>query len=90
VVLRDPVAAVLPEDHPLAGREEIALADLAGRAVGLDAARSWPPWHRKYDEDFARAGFRARVVQRGSNPALGLLREVVHDVARTTDLTAAG
>ena len=29
---------------------------------------SWPPWHRKYDEDFARAGFTARVVQRGSTP----------------------
>jgi DNA-binding transcriptional LysR family regulator len=141
VVLREPVAAVLPSDHPLAGRSEIALAELAGEPWVLTPRASWPPWHAKYDEDFARAGFRARVAQRGTspqnllalvaagvgvtrlplsartlrdsgvafvplagdeaevvlawrpgtrNPALPLLRAVVHDVARTTDLTAAG
>jgi DNA-binding transcriptional LysR family regulator len=141
VVLREPVAAVLPADHPLADREEIALAELAGDPWVLTPRASWPLWHRKYDEDFARAGFEARVVQRGTspqnllalvaagvgvtrlplsarslrdsgvafvplagdeaevvlawrpgarNPALPLLREVLHDVARTTDLTAAG
>jgi DNA-binding transcriptional LysR family regulator len=141
VVLREPVAAVLPADHPLADREEIALAELAGDPWVLTPRASWPLWHRKYDEDFARAGFEARVVQRGTspqnllalvaagvgvtrlplsarslrdsgvafvplagdeaeivlawrlgarNPALPLRREVVHDVARTTDLTAAG
>jgi hypothetical protein len=26
------------------------------------------PWHRQYDEDFARAGYRPRVVQRGTSP----------------------
>jgi DNA-binding transcriptional LysR family regulator len=141
VVLREPVAAVLPDDHPLAGRDEITLAELAGEPWVLTPRASWPPWHAKYDEEFARAGFQARVVQRGtspqnllalvaagvgvtrlplssrslrdsgvafvplagdeaevvlawrpgaSNPALPLLRAVVHDVARTTDLTAAG
>jgi DNA-binding transcriptional LysR family regulator len=141
VVLREPVAAVLPSDHPLAGRSEIALAELADEPWVLTPRASWPPWHAKYDEDFARAGFRARVAQRGTspqnllalvaagvgvtrlplsartlrdsgvafvplagdeaavvlawrpgarNPALPLLRAVVHDVARTTDLTAAG
>jgi DNA-binding transcriptional LysR family regulator len=141
VVLREPVAAVLPEDHPLAGRSEIALAELAAEPWVLTPRASWPPWHRKYDEDFARAGFRPRVVQRGTspqnllalvaagvgvtrlplsarslrdggvafvplagdeaevvlatrpgaaNPALPTLRAVVRDVARTTDLTAAG
>jgi DNA-binding transcriptional LysR family regulator len=141
VVLREPVAAVLPEDHPLAGRSEIALAELAAEPWVLTPRASWPPWHRKYDEDFARAGFRPRVVQRGTSPqnllalvaagvgvtrlplaarslrdggvafvplagdeaevvlatrpgaagpALPTLRAVVRDVARTTDLTAAG
>jgi DNA-binding transcriptional LysR family regulator len=141
VVLREPVAAVLPEEHPLAGRTEIELADLADDPWVLTPRASWPPWHRKYDEDFARAGFRPRVVQRGtspqnllalvaagvgvtrlplsarslrdsgvafvplagdeaevvlawrpgsSNPGLALLRAVVRELARTTDLTAAG
>jgi DNA-binding transcriptional LysR family regulator len=68
VVLREPVAAVLPEEHRLAGRSEIALAELADEPWVLTPRASWPPWHRKYDEDFARAGFRARVVQRGTSP----------------------
>jgi DNA-binding transcriptional LysR family regulator len=141
VVLREPVAAVLPEGHPLAGRSEITLSDLAGDPWVLTPRASWPPWHRKYDEDFARAGFRPHIAQRGtspqnllalvaagvgvtrlplsarslrdsgvafvplagdeaevvlvwrpgaSNPALPAFREVVRQLARTTDLTAAG
>ena len=141
VVLREPVAAVLPEGHPLAARDEIGLSELADDPWVLTPRASWPPWHRKYDEDFARAGFRPRVAQRGTspqnllalvaagvgvtrlplsarslrdsgvafvplvgdeaevvlawrpdagNPALPALREVVHEVARTTDLAAAG
>jgi len=117
------------------------LADLADDPWVLTPRASWPPWHRKYDEDFARAGFRPRVVQRGtspqnllalvaagvgvtrlplsarslrdsgvafvplagdeaevvlawrpgsSNPGLALLRAGVRELARTTDLTAAG
>jgi DNA-binding transcriptional LysR family regulator len=67
-VLREPVAAVLPEGHPLAARATLRLAELAGEPWVLTPRDSWPPWHRKYDEDFARAGFTARVVQRGSTP----------------------
>jgi DNA-binding transcriptional LysR family regulator len=141
VVLREPVAAVLPEGHPLADRAELTLADLADEPWVLTPRASWPPWHRSYDEDFARAGYRPRVVQRGTtpqgllalvaagvgvtrltlssrslrdsgvafvplagddayvvlvwradalNPALPALREVVHEVARTIDVAAAG
>ena len=141
VVLREPVAAVLPEGHRLAGRAELTLADLADEPWVLTPRSSWPPWHRQFDEDFARAGFRPRVVQRGTtpqgllalvaagvgvtrltlssrslrdggvafvplageeavvvlawredapNPVLPALREVVHEVARTIDLEAAG
>lgn len=67
-MLREPVAAVLPEGHPLAGRSQIALAELANEPWVLTPRTSWPPWHRKYDEDFARAGYRPRVVQRGTSP----------------------
>ncbi len=141
VVLREPVAAVLPEGHPLAERAELTLADLADEPWVLTPRASWPPWHRLYDEDFARAGYRPRVVQRGTtpqgllalvaagvgvtrltlssrtlrdggvafvplageearvvlvwredapNPALPALSEIVHEVARTIDLAAAG
>jgi DNA-binding transcriptional LysR family regulator len=141
IVLREPVAAVLPEGHRLAGRAELTLADLADEPWVLTPRSSWPPWHRQFDEDFARAGFRPRVVQRGTtpqgllalvaagvgvtrlmlssrslrdggvvfvplagdeacvvlvwredapNPVLPAFREVVHEVARTIDVAAAG
>ncbi|EIV94936.1 LysR substrate-binding domain-containing protein [Frankia sp. QA3] len=141
VILREPVAAVLPEGHPLAERATLTLAELADESWVLTPRSSWPPWHRKYDADFARAGYRPRVVQRGTgpqsllalvaagvgvtrlplsarslrdsgvafvplvddeadvvlvwradaaSPALPLLREIVREVARTTDLTAGG
>ena len=67
-LLDEPVAAVLPEGHPLAGRDEIALAELADESWLLTARSSWPPWHREYDRAFARAGFVPRVVQRGTSP----------------------
>ena len=68
VVLTEPVAAVLPAGHPLAGREELELAELADEPWVLTARSTWPPWHRLYDEVFARAGFAPRVVQRGTSP----------------------
>ena len=67
-LLDEPVAAVLPEGHPLAGRDEIALAELADESWLLTARSSWPPWHREYDRAFARAGYVPRVVQRGTSP----------------------
>jgi DNA-binding transcriptional LysR family regulator len=68
VVLTEPVAAALPAGHPLAGREQLELAELAEESWVLTARASWPPWHRLYDEVFARAGFAPRVVQRGTSP----------------------
>jgi DNA-binding transcriptional LysR family regulator len=82
VVLREPVAAVLPEDHPLAARDELTLAELADEPWVLTPRASWPPWHRRYDEDFARAGYRPRVVQRGTTPQ-GLLALVAAGVGVT-------
>jgi DNA-binding transcriptional LysR family regulator len=68
VVLSEPVAAVLPAGHPLADRRELELAELADEPWVLTARNSWPPWHRLYDETFARAGFAPRVVRRGTSP----------------------
>jgi DNA-binding transcriptional LysR family regulator len=67
VMLTEPVAAVLPAGHPLAGAESLELADLSAEAWVLTPRSSWEPWHRKYDGDFASAGFAPRVVQRGTS-----------------------
>jgi DNA-binding transcriptional LysR family regulator len=64
----EPVAAVLPAGHPLSTRAELTLADLADEDWVLTPRSSWPPWHRTYDADFAAAGYRPRVVQRGTTP----------------------
>ncbi|MFI7039141.1 LysR family transcriptional regulator [Microbispora rosea] len=74
-LVAEPVCAVLPAGHPLAGRPELRLADLAGEPWVLTPRGSWEPWHRKYDEDFRAAGFEPRVVQRadGVPSLLGLV-----------------
>lgn len=71
----EPVCAVLPAGHPLADRAQLHLADLAGEDWVLTPRESWPPWHEKYDRDFAAAGFTPRVVQRtgGVSNLLGLV-----------------
>ncbi|MEU7872781.1 LysR family transcriptional regulator [Dactylosporangium sp. NPDC049140] len=63
---REPVCAVLPASHRLAGRAAVALAELAGEPWVLTPRSSWPPWHDKYDRDFSAAGFRPDVVQRAA------------------------
>jgi DNA-binding transcriptional LysR family regulator len=82
VVYREPIAAALPEGHRLASRAELALADLADEPWVLTPRASWPPWHAKYDADFAQAGFQPRVVKRGTTPQ-GLLALVAAGVGVT-------
>ncbi|MEU4220641.1 LysR family transcriptional regulator [Actinoplanes sp. NPDC026623] len=74
-VTMEPVCAVVPADHPLATRAALHLADLADEDWVLTPRGSWPPWHEKYDRDFAAAGFHPRVVQRAGSVAnlLGLV-----------------
>ncbi|AGZ45787.1 LysR family transcriptional regulator [Actinoplanes friuliensis DSM 7358] len=62
----EPVCAVLPVAHRLAGRDEIQLAELADDPWVLTPRTSWPPWHAKYDRDFAMAGFSPQVAQRAA------------------------
>ncbi|GAA2864775.1 LysR family transcriptional regulator [Actinoplanes cyaneus] len=66
VLAVEPVCAVLPAGHPLAGRDVIHLSDLGTENWVLTPRDSWPPWHAKYDRDFAAAGFTPRVVQRAA------------------------
>ncbi|AGL19299.1 LysR family transcriptional regulator [Actinoplanes sp. N902-109] len=74
-LVSEPVCAVLPVGHRLAGRSQLQLAELAGEQWVLTPRHSWPPWHDKYDRDFAAAGFRPAVVQRSPDVAalLGLV-----------------
>ena len=67
VVLSEPVAAVLPSGHRLAGAEISRLADLAAESWVLTPRSSWEPWHQKYDQDFAAAGFTPLIAQRGTS-----------------------
>ena len=48
-IMREPVAAVLPTGHRLAGADSLTLADLADEPWVLTGRATWPPWHRKYD-----------------------------------------
>jgi len=81
-LLTEEVCAVLPADHPLAGRASLKLADLAAEPWVLTPRGSWEPWHRRYDEDFAAAGFTPRVVQRAAT-VQGLLGLVAAGVGVT-------
>jgi DNA-binding transcriptional LysR family regulator len=67
-VMREPVAAVLPTGHRLATAATLSLSDLADEPWVLTGRTTWPPWHAKYDQDFAAAGYEPRVVQRGTSP----------------------
>jgi DNA-binding transcriptional LysR family regulator len=81
-LITEPVCAVLPDGHPLADRARLTLSDLADEPWVLTPRASWEPWHRKYDADFAAAGFTPRVVQRAAT-VQGLLGLVAAGVGVT-------
>ncbi|WP_326837730.1 LysR substrate-binding domain-containing protein [Amycolatopsis rhabdoformis] len=66
-LVSEPVCAVLPEGHPLAGRAELTLAELAGERWVLTPRSSWEPWHQAFDESFRAAGFTPEVVHRDAS-----------------------
>lgn len=81
-LITEPVCAVLPDGHQLGDRAGLTLSDLADEPWVLTPRASWEPWHRKYDADFAAAGFTPRVVQRAAT-AQGLLGLVAAGVGVT-------
>ncbi|MFG2074249.1 LysR family transcriptional regulator [Nonomuraea maritima] len=81
-LISEPVCAVLPEDHPLAGRSELTLGELAGERWVLTPRSSWQPWHDAFDRSFRTAGFAPDVVQRDAN-VQGLLGLVAAGVGIT-------
>ena len=81
-LVTEPVCAVLPNGHPLGGRDEVSLTDLAGETWVLTPRASWPPWHDKYDKEFRAAGFEPDVVQRATTVS-GLLGLVAAGIGVT-------
>ena len=74
-VQRDRFVAILPEDHPLAGRSSLALAELAGEPFVLGDPDHWEVYNRHLLGLCAAAGFSPRVVQRApdSRGIIGLV-----------------
>jgi DNA-binding transcriptional LysR family regulator len=66
-LVSEPVCAVLPEGHPLAGHAELTLAELAGERWVLTPRSSWEPWHQAFDSSFRAAGFTPDVVHRDAS-----------------------
>ncbi len=62
-VLWEPLVAALPEGHPLAARDVIALADLAGEPFVLSPGDPEPSYAAAVTALCAGAGFIPRVVQ---------------------------
>jgi DNA-binding transcriptional LysR family regulator len=81
-LVSEPVCAVLPEGHPLAGRSELTLGELAGERWVLTPRSSWEPWHQAFDASFHTAEFTPDVVQRDAS-VQGLLGLVAAGVGVT-------
>ncbi|MFI6085766.1 LysR substrate-binding domain-containing protein [Streptomyces sp. NPDC051217] len=81
-LLSEQVCAVLPEKHPLAGRAELALGELADERWVLTPRSSWEPWHRAFDSSFRAAGFTPDVVHQDAS-VQGLLGLVAAGVGVT-------
>jgi DNA-binding transcriptional LysR family regulator len=81
-LVSEPVCAVLPEGHPLAGRSELTLDELAGERWVLTPRSSWEPWHQAFDASFRTAEFTPDVVQRDAS-VRGLLGLVAAGVGVT-------
>jgi DNA-binding transcriptional LysR family regulator len=62
-LLEVPIVALLPEGHPLAGEERVALGDLREEPFLLIPRETLPPLYEAFMEVFRKAGFAPRVVR---------------------------
>jgi len=58
-----PIVVLLPESHPLAGRERVPLRALKEEPFLLLSRETLPPLHEAFLEVFHRAGFAPKVVR---------------------------
>ncbi len=66
-ILSEHFVAVLPENHALSAKREIALEDLAEEPFVLGSNAFWGPYRRTVDELCLAAGFTPTVVQEAYN-----------------------
>ena len=71
-IAMEPLGAALPVDHPLAGRPQIALADLAADGFVTMPAAQGSTLREAVFSACTAAGFRPRVVQEVSDPYTAL------------------
>lgn len=62
-VLREPLVAVLPSDHPLSGQEDVSLGALAEEPFVMTPRRLGPSFYDRIVGACREAGFSPRVVQ---------------------------
>src|ERR1700739_1550954 len=69
------LVVALPEDHPLAGKESVALAELTQRFLTLPSNSAAEVWHHAVMTECADAGFQPKKVQEiaTAQTALGLV-----------------
>jgi DNA-binding transcriptional LysR family regulator len=91
-LVEEPVLVALPEDHPLAAAEEVALADLADDDFILITRSEEPELYDAHVAACAAAGFAPRVAHQvdRTNVAIGLVAGGlgVSFVASSAELTA--
>jgi DNA-binding transcriptional LysR family regulator len=68
VLFREQFVAVLPETHPLAARETIDLAELAGERFVLMSRTAYPEAHERFEQACLAAGFSPRILDEGDSP----------------------
>jgi DNA-binding transcriptional LysR family regulator len=67
VISEEPLMVVLPEEHRLADRDEVALEELAGEPFVMLPRRNRPALHDRIVGECRRAGFSPKVVQEANN-----------------------
>jgi DNA-binding transcriptional LysR family regulator len=74
-LLREPLLAAVPAAHPLAGRGEVALADLAGESFVLFPRFPTPSYADEVIAACADAGFLPQIAQESAeiHTAIGLV-----------------
>ena len=76
LLYEEPMTVAVPMDHPLAGRTEISLAELAAEPMVLYAKRTWRDTVSDYPLSLLRAaGFEPKIAMEAQNveSALGLV-----------------
>lgn len=66
-VQNDRFVAVLPDSHPLAGKAEVRLSDLADEPMIMGRRDLWAPYLRRVEALCHKAGFALNVVQEAEN-----------------------